>query len=64
MSIGNGWGRVTQIINGSAPNGAGLQIKLLQKHTLFRVFECLDSGVENCVCNIVKEHSSLSVFDA
>jgi hypothetical protein len=33
----------------------------IQKHTtrtLFRVFECLDSGVQHCVRNLVKEHSS------
>ena len=29
------------------------------KHTLFRVFLCGDSGVEHCVSNLVKEHSSL-----
>ena len=26
------------------------------KHTLFRVFECWDSGVQHCVYNLVKEH--------
>ena len=60
MSKGKSWGRVTQIINGSAPLGAGLNITAVQKHTkhtLFRVFEYWDFGVQHCVSNLVKEHS-------
>ena len=28
------------------------------KHTLFRVFEGIESGVQHCVSNLVQEHGS------
>ena len=43
----------------SAPKGAGLDITVFQtytKHTLFRVFEGIESGARHCVRNPVKEH--------
>ena len=30
------------------------------KHTLFRVFECLDAGVPHCVRNLVQEYSGFN----
>ena len=65
MSRGNGWGRIAQKRNGSAPDGAGLNISVVQKHTkqtLLRVFAFLVSRVRHRVRNLVKEHSSPHVF--
>ena len=61
MLRGNGWGRVAPERKGLAPDGAGLKITVVQKHTkhtLRCVFVCEDSRVRHCVSNLVKEHSS------
>ena len=61
MSKGNGWGRVAQKRTCLAPDGAGQQIAVVQKHTkhtLFRVFAVRFRGSTLCLQAGVSKKSS------